>query len=96
MGAGESDAARDERAARSLFRMLTDDETHADANMETMRGWLATYVPRAVDAARNLEPIWSQPSEKFVRFEDSFDRTQQRFERLLSDIGITAAQGVAA
>src|ERR1700733_9698567 len=64
MGAGESDAARDQRAARGLFRMLTDDETHADENKETMHAWLATYVPKALHAARNLQPIWSQPSEK--------------------------------
>ena len=91
MGAGEFDTARDQRAARSLFRMLTEDEAHADANKETMQGWLAIYVPQAVDAARTLQPIWSQPSEKLVRFEDSFDRSRGRFESLLSSIGIAAA-----
>ena len=88
MGAGESDAARDQRAARALFRMLTDDERYADANKETMHAWLETYAPKAIDAARNLQPIWSQPSEKFVRFENSLERSQERFESLLSNIGI--------
>jgi propane 2-monooxygenase small subunit len=96
MGAGESDAARDRRAARALFRMLTNDEMHADANKETMRAWLATYVPKAVHAARNLQPIWSQPSEKLVRFEDSLDHSQERFESLLSNIGITPREGASA
>jgi len=96
MGAGESDAARDQRAARALFRMLTDDETHADANKETMHAWLATYVPRAVHAARNLQPIWSQPSEKVIRFEDSLEYAKERFESLLSNIGITPREGVMA
>jgi hypothetical protein len=31
-----------------------------------------------------------------VRFEDSFDRSQERFEGLLTDIGITAREGVTA
>jgi len=96
IGAGESDAARDQHAARALFRMLTDDETHANANQETMRGWLATYAPKAVDAARSLQPIWSQPSEKFVRFADSLDRSQERFEILLSNIGIIPREGISA
>jgi propane monooxygenase small subunit len=96
MGAGESDAAREQKVARVLFRMLTDDEAHAEANQATMHGWLETYVPQAVNAARNLQPIWSQPSEKVVRFEDSFDRSQERFESLLTDIGITAREGVTA
>jgi len=96
IGAGESDAAREQKVARVLFRMLTDDEAHSDANQATMQGWLETYVPQAVNAARNLQPIWSQPSEKVVRFEDSFDRSQERFESLLTDIGITAREGVPA
>jgi propane monooxygenase small subunit len=96
MGAGESDAAREQKVARVLFRMLTDDEENSDANKATMHGWLETYVPQAVNAARNLQPIWSQPSEKVVRFEDSFDRSQERFEGLLTDIGITAREGVTA
>jgi propane 2-monooxygenase small subunit len=96
MGAGESDAAREQKVARSLFRMLTDDEAHGAANKETMHGWLEEYVPAAVAAGRTLQPIWSQPSEKIVRFEDSFDRSQERFEHLLTDIGITAKEGVTA
>jgi len=96
IGAGESDAAREQKVARVLFRMLIDDEAHSEANQATMNGWLETYVPQAVNAARNLQPIWSQPSEKVVRFEDSFDRSQDRFEHLLTDIGITAREGVTA
>jgi propane monooxygenase small subunit len=96
MGAGESDAAREQKVARVLFRMLTDDAAHAEANKQTMQGWLETYVPQATNAARNLQPVWSQPSEKVVRFEDSFDRSQQRFETLLTDIGIAAREGVPA
>jgi propane monooxygenase small subunit len=94
MGAGESDAARDQRAARALFRMLSDDETHADANKKTMRGWLATYVPKAVDAAGNLQPIWSQPSEMFPSFQASVDRSQERYETLLANIGITGSDSL--
>ena len=51
----------------------------------------ATTTPKAVGAARNLQPIWSQLSEKVVRFEDSFDRSRGRFEELTgapSDVAI--------
>jgi propane monooxygenase small subunit len=53
-------------------------------------------VPQAVDAARQLQPIWSQLSEKVVRFEDSFDRSRERFHGLASEIGIEAPKEVAA
>jgi propane monooxygenase small subunit len=96
MGAGESDAAREQRTARVLFSMLANDEAHGAENKATMQGWLDTYTPAAVNAARTLQPIWSQLSEKVVRFEDSFDRSRERFESFAGDLGIQAPKGVAA
>ena len=88
IGAGESDAARDQRGARALFWMLSDDEKHGEQNRATMQGWLSAYTPQMVNAGRRLQPIWSQPSEKLVRFDDSLERSQARFEDLLSDLGL--------
>jgi len=89
MGAGESDATREQRGARVLFRMLTDDAEHGAANKETLAGWLSHWNEAAENAARNLQPIWSQISEKVVRFEDSLDRSRQRQQSLLDDIGLS-------
>jgi propane monooxygenase small subunit len=96
MGAGESDAAREQRGARALYRMLTDDAEHGAHNKEVMQGWLDTYVPQAVEAARTLQPIWSQLSEKVVRFEDSYERSSERFGELLTHIGLETPKGVTA
>jgi propane monooxygenase small subunit len=96
IGAGESDAARDQRGARVLFRMLADDEAHGADNREIMQGWLDDYVPRAVAAGRNLQPIWSQLSDKIIRFEDSFERSRGRLETLLSEIGLETPKEVRA
>jgi propane 2-monooxygenase small subunit len=96
MGAGESDAAREQRGARALFRMLSDDEAHGAENKETMAGWLNEWTPKALEAGRSLQPIWSQLSEKVVRFHDSEDHAHGRFESLLGDIGVEAPKEVAA
>jgi propane monooxygenase small subunit len=96
MGAGESDAAREQRGARALFRMLADDEANGAENKETMAGWLAEWTPKAIEAGRTLQPIWSQLSEKVVRFEDSMERSTGRFDTLLGDIGVEAPKEVAA
>jgi len=96
IGAGESDAAREQRGARALFRMLADDPEHGDANKATMQRWLEEYTPKAVNAGRNLQPIWSQVSEKVVRFEDSMDRSRSRFEELCGAIGLEAPKEVKA
>ncbi|MEA2144301.1 MAG: propane 2-monooxygenase small subunit, partial [Solirubrobacteraceae bacterium] len=86
MGCGESDCAREQRGARALFRMLADDEEHGSANREVMQGWLAAWVPVSLDAAQQLRPIWSQISEKVVRFEDSLEASKRRMSDLLEDI----------
>src|SRR6201999_2640171 len=54
IGAGESDAAREQRGARALFQMLADDEAYGAENKATMQGWLDVYTPAAVNAAHNL------------------------------------------
>jgi propane 2-monooxygenase small subunit len=96
MGAGESDAARDQRGARALYRMLADDDVHGAENRELMQGWLAKWSGAALAAARQLQPIWSQISEKVVRFEDSLEHSRGRQESLVQDIGLKTPKEVAS
>jgi propane monooxygenase small subunit len=93
MGAGESDAAREQKGARVLYRMLADDAEHGAGNKQIMQGWLADWSAAALGAARRLQPIWSQLSDKVVRFEDSLDRARARQDSLVADIGL---EGVRA
>jgi propane monooxygenase small subunit len=96
MGAGESDAAREQRGARALYRMLADDERHGAENKEIMQGWLRSWSEDAVSAARQLQPIWSQISEKVVRFEDSLERSRGRLQSLVAEVGLEAPKEVVA
>jgi propane monooxygenase small subunit len=96
MGAGESDVAREQRGARALFGMLVADERHGAENGSLLHEWLAKWTPPCVEAARQLQPIWSQPSEKVVRFEDSFERSRVRFEGLLGDLALETPKEVKA
>jgi propane monooxygenase small subunit len=86
MGTGENDAAREQRGARALFRMLADDETHGSANRELMAEWLDRWTPVSLEAAHQMQPIWSQLSEKAVRFDESLARSQQRMTDLLDHL----------
>jgi propane monooxygenase small subunit len=88
MGVGEGDAHRDERSARQLFELLLNDPEYADENRAQLQQWLATWVPKSIQAARQLQPVWSQLSEKVVTFEDSLQRAQARFGDLLDGIGL--------
>jgi propane 2-monooxygenase small subunit len=88
MGAGESDTARDWRGSRALFKMLSDDEQHSEANRATMQSWLDTWAPYSVAAARALQPIWSQPGEKVIRFEQSLEHSRRRFNEVVAELNL--------
>ena len=90
MGAGESDTARDARVARRLFAMLANDEKFGEENQATMQGWLEEWTPKSLAAGRAMQPIWSQPGEKFIRFEESLERSHQRFEEVLGELNLDA------
>ncbi|MDX2933436.1 aromatic/alkene monooxygenase hydroxylase subunit beta [Streptomyces ipomoeae] len=88
MGAGENDYDRDLRYTRELFALLLADLTHGAGNRELAQEWLERWAPVSLDAARRLQPLWSQPTEKPIRFEDSLDRAKERFGRLIEDLGL--------
>lgn len=96
MGTGEADVAREQRGARALFRMLADDEQHGDANRAVMQDWLATWTPRSLAAAQQLQPIWSQVAEKVVRFDASLARSRERMADLLEDIHLKPTKELAS
>ena len=61
-----------------------------------MQGWLDEWVPVSLAAAQQLQPIWSEVSEKVVRFEDSLDASKQRMCDLLEDITLEAPKEVSS
>jgi len=89
MGAGEYDyAQRDLRWTVACFAPLTQDREFAAHNRELMGGWLRTYVPQALEAARTMQPMWSQSDSKPPTFEDSLDRAKSRFAGICTDLGL--------
>ena len=92
MGAGESDVARDARVSRALFGMLANDEQHGEQNRATMESWIDTWAPYSTAAARALQPIWSQPGEKAVRFEESLEHSRRRFAEVVAELNLNAKE----
>ncbi|HEY6407657.1 MAG TPA: hypothetical protein VIY29_09340, partial [Ktedonobacteraceae bacterium] len=70
------------------LQLLANDAEHGEANKRVMGEWLAHWAPYSVAAARKLQPIWSQPRHKVLRFEDAYERARHRFESILEKIGI--------
>ena len=89
MGAGEYDyAQRDLRWTQACFGPLVQDKEFADHNKALMQGWLSNWVGQALEAARVLQPLWSQPDAKPPRFEDALDRAKSRFAGIVTDLGL--------
>jgi propane 2-monooxygenase small subunit len=86
---------RDLRWTEACFGLLTHDREFADHNIQLMQGWLSSWVPRCLQAARTLQPIWSQTDTKPPRFEDSLDRSKSRFAVILSDLGLDVPKELA-
>jgi propane monooxygenase small subunit len=96
VGAEEYDySERDLRYTTAMFVLLTNDREFADHNKATMQGWLADWVPRSIEAARRLQPLWSQSDAKPHRFEDGLDRSKSRFAGILSDLNLETPKELA-
>ncbi len=57
-----------------------------------MQGWLKEWTPVSIEAARKLQPIWSQPGEKVIRFEESLEHSRKRHEEILADLNLNAKE----
>ncbi len=94
VGAGEHDYDRDLRYTRALFSLLTSDEQHAGHNKAVLQGWLDKWVPASVQAAHELQPIWSQPQDKVITFAESWDAAVDGLRTVLSDLNLSEPKGL--
>jgi len=96
VGAAEYDfAERDLRYTVAMFELLTADREFASHNKTYLNEWLGLWVPRAIAAARKLQPLWSQPDAKPPRFEDGLDAAKNRFAEILSALSLEAPKELA-
>jgi propane monooxygenase small subunit len=85
---GEGDYERNLANTIEMFHILAHDPTHAASNQAVMQGWLATYVPLCVEASKQMQPIWSQPQVKRVKYSDSYARATNRLKTTLTQIDV--------
>ena len=78
-----------------MFELLTTDREFADHNVAVLNGWLTDWVPRALQAARRMQPLWSQPDQKPPRFEDSLDSAKSRFAGIAGDLHLDVPKELA-
>jgi len=87
VSAAEGDYERNLANTVELFRMLVLDEQYGEANRKLFTGWAETHGALALEAAANLQPIWSQPRVKVAQFEDAKAQSRNRLRAIASEIG---------
>jgi propane monooxygenase small subunit len=88
VSAAEADYARNMANTLALMQMLADDPTYGETNRRVLLEWTHRYLPMAMRAAQNLQPIWSLPRVKVHGFPDTLSRAQKHVDTLLEQIGI--------
>ena len=66
--AAEGDYERNLANAVELFSMLAQDQQYGEANRQQFAIWAQAHGKLAMEAARLLQPIWSQPRVKAIQF----------------------------
>ncbi|MGV9711810.1 aromatic/alkene monooxygenase hydroxylase subunit beta [Gordonia sp. NPDC003424] len=88
VGTGEYDYDRDLKYSISLFQMLSRDPKFDIDNRKLFAHWMSEWVPKCLSAARGLQPIWSQPTDKSVTFEASLSAAKTKFRDVLAAIDV--------
>jgi propane monooxygenase small subunit len=87
VSAAEGDYERNLANTVELFSMLVQDQEHGEKNRQILVNWATTHGKLAVDAANQLQPIWSQPRVKVAQFSDAFEQAKNRLRAISAEIG---------
>ena len=90
VSAAEGDYERNLANAVELFHMLANDPAHGEHNRRLFAEWFDRHGALAVAAARQLQPLWSQPRVKAAQFADAFDQARNRAKTIVTEIGLDA------
>ena len=85
--AAEGDYERNLANAVELFSMLAQDQQYGEANRQQFAIWAQAHGKLAMEAARLLQPIWSQPRVKAIQFNTAFDLATSRLRAIATEIG---------
>jgi len=94
IGFAQADYQRNLANSIELFRVLLNDDKHADHNRDLAKRWIGIYAPLCAKAAHALRPLWSEPRIKCVTFEDTFEHAKRNTLESLSQIDQVLGKGV--
>ena len=94
VSSAEGDYQRNLANTIELVHMLVSDPAHAKHNTELFNNWLEKYGDLAVQAAKNLQPIWSVPHNKVVQFSDAYANAVARMQNIATQVGLKLPKSI--
>ena len=95
VSAAEADYERNLANTVELFHLLGTDPEYGKHNIELFNRWFATHTKLALDAANQLQPIWSQPRVKVASFADALAHAKNRIKAIASELGLKVPANLA-
>jgi propane 2-monooxygenase small subunit len=88
VSAAEGDYERNLANAIELFHMLAEDQQHGAHNRKLFEGWIEKHGALGLEAANQLQPIWSLPRVKVAQFKEALDSAKNRVKVIAAQLGI--------
>ena len=89
IAAAEGDYERNLANTIDLIWLLANDEKFGAKNRTLFQGWAMKHAALADQAAKNLQPIWSQAHAKPVSFEEARAVSEERFAKILGELNLS-------
>ena len=96
VSAAEADYQRNLANTVELISLLTNDPEHGAANKQLFDGWVEKHTALGIEAANNLQPIWSQVRVKVASYADILAKSKNRMRTIMSETGLQTPAAVAA
>ena len=72
-----------------LIYLLAHDVDYGPQNRELFQSWVMKHAKLADEAAKKLQPIWSQAHSKPVSFEEARSVSEERFRKILGELNLS-------
>jgi propane 2-monooxygenase small subunit len=89
IAAAEGDYERNLANTIDLIWLLANDETFGAQNRTLFQSWVMKHAKLADKAAKQMQPIWSQPHSKPVSFEEARAVSEERFRKILGELNLS-------
>ncbi len=96
VSAAEADYQRNLANTVELVSMLTNDAEHGAHNKQLLGGWIEKHTALCLEAANNLQPIWSQARVKVTTFPEILAKSKNRMQTIMSETGLQLPASLAS